>query len=325
MYSSAAGIASSMVSCLGLAKGSRILVIYDTGSRDVYRLLASASEIIMAEATGVDIDRLGRPLQGLPPELGEYIREEPPDASFYVAGVRPGELPFRSQLIGLLTSLGARHVHMPKATKEILAKAEGCMEAARATMSLYEALQGVDEVLVEAPGGTRLRVRVGGYKWVPDTGIIEPGSWGNWPPGEVYTTPTSVDGVLVVDGLLGDYFTHKYGLLRGPGVRLEISEGVIMEAEGPLARELLDYLSRWDCGLRIGELGIGSNPSITRPIGNMLHDEKMPGAHLAAGDPLGTRTGAPWRCGVHVDMIPLSATVKAGGRVLVEGGQLRLG
>ncbi|MCE4601895.1 MAG: aminopeptidase [Desulfurococcales archaeon] len=322
MYSQASGIASSMVSCLGLGKGDRILIIYDTPSRGLYKLLSSAAEIIMVEPVGVDIDALERPLHKLPGELADYIREEPPDASFYVAGVKPGELPFRSELIRLLTSLKARHVHMPKATMEILAKAAGCMEAARATMRLYEALRGVEELEATAPGGTRLRVRVSRYRWVADTGIIGPGEWGNWPPGEVYTTPTSVDGVLVVDGVIGDYFTNKYGLLNGPAVRLEIREGKIVGAEGPLAGELIDYLSRDECGLRIGEVGVGSNPGIDRLLGNMLHDEKMPGIHIAAGDPLGERTGATWRCGVHVDMLPLHATVRAGGRVLVGDGRL---
>ncbi|MEB3780125.1 MAG: aminopeptidase [Desulfurococcales archaeon] len=324
MYAESMGIAASMVSCLGLAKGSRILVLYDDGSRDVYRILASAAEIIMAEAFGVNIDRMERPLTTLPGELSDSIRESPPDASFYVAGVKPGELPFRASLIELLTSVKARHVHMPKATPQILYKAENCIETAKATMRLYRALEPAKLLRVEAPQGTSLEVRVGRYRWVADTGVIKPGEWGNWPPGEVYTTPESVNGVLFVDGVIGDYFTSKYGLLSGAAVKLEIKDARIENAEGQLADELMDYLSRSECGLRIGETGIGSNEGIEKPIGNMLHDEKIPGIHLAAGDPLGARTGAQWKCGVHVDMMPLKATVYAEDRVIVKDGKLQV-
>ncbi|MEB3774790.1 MAG: aminopeptidase [Desulfurococcales archaeon] len=324
MYSIASGIASSMVSCLGLGKGDRIMVFHDAGSREVYKILASASEIIMAEVVGVDIDRLGRPLKELPGPLRDYIDSERPSASFYVAGVKPGELGFRAGLIEALTSAGARHVHMPKATPEILSKASNCMQVAEVTRRLHGELRGEDLIVAESPGGTKLKVEVGGYRWVPDTGIIGRGEWGNWPPGEVYTTPVNVNGVLAVDGVLGDYFSMKYGLLGGVRARLVIEDGYIVDWSGDLSGELIEYLKRHECGVRIGEVGIGSNIFIKEPIGNMLHDEKIPGIHIAAGDPLGDRTGAEWSCPVHVDMMPLRASVWAGEKLLVNNGVLTL-
>ena len=272
----------------------------------------------------VDLAGLGgRPLRSPPRSLLGLLEDARPHATFYAAGVLPGALGFRAGFIRAATGLGARHVHMPRVDVGVLRAAARCREAAEATMRAYEALRGAARVLVAAPGGTRLEARVGEYKWVPDTGYIPPGEWGNWPPGEVYTTPVSVDGVLVVDGVLGDYFSSKYGVLREP-VALRLERGRIVAVEGGrIAGELREYLeSAGECGLRIGELGVGTNPAVTEPIGVMLHDEKMPGAHLAAGDPLGERTGAPWRCGVHVDMLPLQATVEADGRRIVEGGRL---
>ncbi len=276
-----------------------------------------------AEVRMLDIDSYPRPLQSLPRGVEELLESYRPDATFYAAGVQPGELEFRRRLIEKATGLGARHVHMPRANMKVLEAAARCVEAAEATMRAYEYLQGATALRVSAPGGTRLEVRVGRYRWVPDTGVIEPGSWGNWPAGEVYTTPVLVDGVLVVDGVLGDYFSSKYGRLREP-VTLHVERSVIRSVEGgPVARELYEYLSGFgDCGLRIGEVGVGTNPAVREPIGVILHDEKMPGIHLAAGDPLGEKTGAEWRCPVHVDMLPLHATVEVGGVRLVSGGRL---
>ena len=47
---------------------------------------------------------------------------------------------------------------------------------------------------------------------------------------------------------------------------------------------LLELLDTDDGARRLGELGIGCNPGITRAIGNAYFDEKIDGtAHLAVG------------------------------------------
>jgi aminopeptidase len=46
---------------------------------------------------------------------------------------------------------------------------------------------------------------------------------------------------------------------------------------------------------RVGEFAIGTNIGVRDVIGNILQDEKIPGVHIAFGDPYGSYTGAPWR------------------------------
>jgi leucyl aminopeptidase (aminopeptidase T) len=60
-------------------------------------------------------------------------------------------------------------------------------------------------------------------------------------------------------------------------------------------------------------------------IGVLLQDEKVPGVHIAFGDPYGSQTGAPWRCSTHVDVLTRQCDVWidddqviAGGRYLLE-------
>ena len=38
-------------------------------------------------------------------------------------------------------------------------------------------------------------------------------------------------------------------------------------------------------------------------IGVLLQDEKIPGVHLAFGDPYGSQTGAPWKSRTHIDVL----------------------
>ena len=44
-------------------------------------------------------------------------------------------------------------------------------------------------------------------------------------------------------------------------------------------------------------------------IGVLLQDEKIPGVHLAFGDPYGSQTGAPWKSRTHIDVLTRACDV----------------
>ena len=44
-------------------------------------------------------------------------------------------------------------------------------------------------------------------------------------------------------------------------------------------------------------------------IGILLQDEKVPGVHLAFGDPYGSQTGADWKSRTHVDVLTRDCNV----------------
>jgi aminopeptidase len=44
----------------------------------------------------------------------------------------------------------------------------------------------------------------------------------------------------------------------------------------------------------VGEFAIGTNIGVRDVIGNILQDEKIPGIHIAFGNPYGAHTGADW-------------------------------
>ncbi|HEY6073114.1 MAG TPA: aminopeptidase, partial [Anaerolineales bacterium] len=153
----------------------------------------------------------------------------------------------------------------------------------------------------------------------------EQGSGGNLPEGEVFTSPAVVEGVFVTR-VLGDYFSGKYGLLSDP-VRIEIADGRVKQVSSPLkeiAAELEGYLDSAENGRRVGEFAIGTNRAVKSLCGSMLQDEKIPGVHIAFGDPLGHSTGADWTSAVHVDVVNPGCSIEVDGELLMQDGRFLL-
>jgi aminopeptidase len=99
----------------------------------------------------------------------------------------------------------------------------------------------------------------------------------NVPGGEVFYCPVedSAEGVVHFDVPSGDV----------RGIRLVLRAGEVVEASAEQGEEQLLAALDTDPGARrIGELGLGCNDAITRPLNNVLFDEKMGGTvHLALG------------------------------------------
>ena len=53
----------------------------------------------------------------------------------------------------------------------------------------------------------------------------------------------------------------------------------------------------------------------------MLHDEKYPSVHIAAGSPYPHATGADWDSDAHMDFISLEPTIEVDGRRVMEAGK----
>jgi leucyl aminopeptidase (aminopeptidase T) len=178
---------------------------------------------------------------------------------------------------------------------------------------------------VTSPAGTDVVAEfLPAYRWIASDGNIIPGKWMNLPTGETYTCPINVNGVAVIDGVLGDHFDRKYGALAATPVRLHVVNGVVTEiscSNQELERELKKYMDSDPRGRQIGEFGIGTNIGLEGVVGNMLLDEKHPGVHLAVGDPYGSKTGAPWKSDVHCDGVLLKTTIVADGEVIMREGK----
>ena len=162
---------------------------------------------------------------------------------------------------------------------------------------------------------------------IPPPGIrmsASSSAWSNLPAGEVFTTPAVVAGTFVCDGTAGDHFNGKYGDLSGNPLRLQIAGGRLVAVEcarKDLEREFWDYCHTDENSDRVGEFAIGTNIGLRGVIGNILQDEKLPGVHMAFGNPYGAHTGADWWSGTHIDVVGRDFDIWADDRQIMSAGK----
>ncbi len=70
----------------------------------------------------------------------------------------------------------------------------------------------------------------------------------------------------------------------------------------------------------MGEFAIGTNIALRGVIGNILQDEKLPGVHIAFGNPYGEHTGAEWYSSTHIDVVGRQFDICIDGRQIMQSG-----
>ena len=75
---------------------------------------------------------------------------------------------------------------------------------------------------------------------------------------------------------------------------------------------------------RVGEFAIGTNIGVHDVIGNILQDEKIPGVHIAFGNPYGAHTGATWYSSTHIDVVGRNFDIWVDGRQIMRSGAFLL-
>lgn len=184
-------------------------------------------------------------------------------------------------------------------------------ELGAAQARLIERLADARELRIEADG-TDLTLRVGGRRWINSDGRR------NMPSGEVFTGPLE-------DSANG---TIRFTVPSSPrgvtvdDVELTFRDGAVVAARAARGDDYLQRTLATDPGARrLGEIGIGTNAGIDRPIGAILFDEKIGGTvHLALGRSY-PETGGVNVSAVHWDLI---CDLRQGGRLTVDGEVLAL-
>lgn len=171
---------------------------------------------------------------------------------------------------------------------------------------LIERLSQAKEIRLEAEG-TDLRMKVEGRGWINSDGKR------NMPSGEVFTGPHEESA----EGEVRFNLPVVTNGQRVEGVYLRFAKGLVVEARAERGEEYLLRMLDTDPGARrLGELGIGTNFGIDRPIGQILYDEKMGGTvHLALGSGY-VETGSTNQSAIHWDLI---LDLRQGGRIWADG------
>jgi leucyl aminopeptidase (aminopeptidase T) len=177
---------------------------------------------------------------------------------------------------------------------------------------MYDQVESAEEIRVTSPQGTDVTVRPGDREWREDAGIVhEPGGMSNLPAGEVFVSPETADGTVVVDGTV---MPHGQ-LADGQVVEFTVEDGQVADIADDALREEVQRAAAeaGDAAYNLAELGIGTNVAVRDLVGSVLLDEKAGGTvHLAIGDDHGI--GGDVEAPIHLDGILTEPTVHADGR-----------
>jgi aminopeptidase len=323
------GAHNAVDTCLAIRGGERVALVADAESGEVAAALEQALADADAIADCVLIESVTpRPMTSAPAEVLDALSRA--DAGILCVQPREGELPARMGIVSLVERRQIRYAHMIGVTPRIMR--EG-MQADyrlvdRLSQQLCQRMDHAQSLTVRTPGGTDFTATFDpSLVWVKTSGLINPRYWSNLPAGEVFTTPLSVDGTFVCDGTAGDYFNGKYGPLDRTPLVLRIREGRLVAADCDrvdLEQDFWDYCHTDENSDRVGELAFGTNLGLREMIGILLQDEKVPGVHLAFGDPYGNQTHADWKSKTHVDVLTRGCDVWIDDEQVMAAGQYLL-
>ncbi len=323
--------AENAVRCMGVTSSDRVFIITDYARENIARNVAAVALARHADVSVHFLEHYGeRPLKEFSDALRNDLIHARPTVTFYIATAQPGEIAFRIPLLPFLAQeLKVRHGHMIGIDDNLMADGM-CAdydEVFSLTNQVYDLVRNAHTIHVTSEKGSNVTATFHrDWKWIPCHGRYHAqAAWGNLPEGEVFTAPATVNGVVVCD-VLGDYFSEKYGVLENP-VTITIEDGCATSVtceDAAIAQDLRDYLFSVPNGNRVGEFAIGTLTSLKKLVGNLLQDEKMPGLHVAFGNPYPQFTGADWDATIHVDVIPSNCTIEVDGRTLMRDGEFTI-
>jgi leucyl aminopeptidase (aminopeptidase T) len=328
------GVKQAIGNCLKVKKGEEVVVITDRETLGIGSALRAAAEKITGKPTRFFLmeDFGARPIP-FPRAIEEALAAA--DVSIYAAQGAKGELAtFRQPMIRTIeANPKLRHGHMIGITSEIMkdGMCSDYKEIQRISKLVYEKVKNARAIRVVTDKGNDFTAEFSPeLKWTISDGDITPGHWKNLPDGEVFTSPKTLNGQVVIDGCLGDFFAERYASLEDTPIRIEVKDDRARRESlqcnnEELRRELEAYVFETDeNSSRVGEFAIGTNTGLTHLIYNLLQDEKFPGIHIAFGSPLPGHTGAKWDSKAHVDGVLKKPTIYVDGEAIMTKGKFRL-
>jgi leucyl aminopeptidase (aminopeptidase T) len=311
--------------CLKIQPSEKATVITDLACREIAASIVRELDHLDIQYRPFVLEELApRPLTDLPAPVLEDL--ETSQVSIYAVQAQTNELKTRMQMTDVVNRRKIRHAHMVNIEKRIM------LEGMRAdfeqvdelSIRVFEIASKAANIRATTPSGTDITGRMNpNYKWIKTSGIISPNKWGNLPGGEIFTSPGEVNGTFVIDGVVGDYLCAKYGKLESEPLTIRIAGNRLTEVHSD-NRELEDEFWRYthtdENSDRVGEFAIGTNLALQDVIGNILQDEKIPGVHIAFGNPYGAHTGAEWHSSTHIDVVGRRFDIWADDRQIMRAG-----
>ena len=328
------GVKQAIENCLKVKNGEKVAVITDRETLGIGSALRAAAEKITGKTARFFVmeDFGERPIP-FPQIVKDALLVA--DVSLYAAQGAKGELAtFRQPMLRTIeANPRLRHAHMIGITPEIMTDGmcSDYKEIQRISRLVYEKVKRAHSIRVVTDKGNDFTAEFSPeLKWTISDGDITPGHWKNLPDGEVFTAPATLNGQVVIDGCLGDFFAERYASLEDTPIRIEVKDGKAQReslrcGNEDLRKEFAQYVFETDENShRVGEFAIGTNTGLTHLIYNLLQDEKFPGIHIAFGSPLPGHTGAKWDSKAHVDGVLKNPTIYVDGKPIMTKGKFLL-
>ena len=182
----------------------------------------------------------------------------------------------------------------------------------RAMRPLQDLMARTDRVRIVSPG-TDISFSI---KGIPSFGMH---GNRNIPDGEIYTAPVknSVNGVITYNA------PSLHGGIKHENICLRFIEGKIVEATSSNT-EALNKVLDTDAGARyVGEFAIGVNPFVTKPMLDILFDEKISGSiHFTPGCCYDDAYNGN-KSSVHWDLVSIMTPEWGGGEIYFDDVLIR--
>ncbi len=294
--------------CLRVQPSEQVCVITDDATIEIAAAIVAELEKIDSPYHAWVLEQLApRPLKDLPREIINDLENS--QVSIFAVQAQTNELRSRIQMTDVVNRKKIRHAHMVNINRQIMLEGMRADFARvdRLSQKVVEMVRKASKIRAKTAAGTDLTADLNpNYRWLKTSGIISPEKWGNLPGGEIFTTPGEVNGMFVIDGVVGDYLCAKFGSLKENPLTVRMKENRLTEAHSE-NRELEDdfwkYTHTDENSDRVGEFAIGTNIDLKDVIGQILQDEKYPGVHIAFGNTYGAHTGAEWDSTTHIDVV----------------------
>ena len=182
----------------------------------------------------------------------------------------------------------------------------------RAMQPLVDLMNATDRVRLVSPG-TDLSFSIDGIPAVPCDGKR------NIPDGEVYTAPVrdSLNGSIQYNA------TTIYNGVTHDDVALTFEQGKVVAATSSNTAHLNEVLDADEGARHVGEFAIGFNPHITRPMKDILFDEKIAGSiHLTPGNAYDEADNGN-RSQIHWDLVLMMDPAAGGGEIWFDDRLIR--
>jgi aminopeptidase len=183
----------------------------------------------------------------------------------------------------------------------------------RAMEPLKQIMEKTDRVRLKGPADTDLTFSIKGIPARPCDGHR------NIPDGEVYTAPVrdSVNGVIHYNApTIYRGVTHN-------DIHLTFKSGKIVEATSTNTDKLNEVLNADEGARYVGEFAIGFNPYCTRPMKDILFDEKIAGSiHFTPGSCYEEASNGN-KSAIHWDMVMMQTPEAGGGEIWFDNRLIR--